>query len=323
MPLRRRIGYTRRTFMKDAALLAAAALPFGLNVRGTSSRPVSGGRGLSFSLQGAVDASLESGPDKNEEIVGDKFRLAASRSLSGETIGDAVEALGISFIGIPYAAHTLEAPGPEHLVINLQGLDCTTFVENVLALARCVKLKQTTFDAFKKQLQHIRYRSGVIQGYPSRLHYFTDWIADNERKQIVRDITRELGGIPLVKTINFMSTHPKSYPQLSGKGTLDAVRAAELRLSSAVHTYLPKTAIAGMQDKLRSGDIIAITTSIPGLDVSHIGLVSVKDGKPYYLHAPLSGSAVQLSQGTLADYLAGSGKQTGIIVARPMEPGER
>ncbi len=302
MPLRRRIGYTRRTFLKDAALVAAAALPLGSH---------------------AVAAIMKSAPDKNEEIIGQRFRLAAERALSGEPIGEVMAVLGNSFVGTPYVAHTLEAPGPEHLVVNLQGLDCTTFVENVLALARCVKLDQMSFDAFKKQLQFIRYRSGLIQGYPSRLHYFTDWIGDNERKQILQDLTRELGGIPLEKTIDFMSTHRKSYPQLSGESALDAIRAAELRLSSAVHTYVPKASIAGIQNRLRSGDIIAITTSIPGLDVSHTGLVSAKDGKPCYLHAPLSGGAVQLSQGSLADYLAGTGKPTGIIVARPMEPGER
>lgn len=317
MPLRRRIGYTRRNFLKDAAFLAAAALPFGLGARGAAR--------LAFPLQGdgGADEALKNGPDQNAEIVGQKFHFAADQALAGRPIGDVMAAIGLSFIGTPYIAHTLETPGPEHLVINLQGLDCTTFVENILALSRCVKLKQTSFDAFKKQLQLIRYRSGTIRGYPSRLHYFTDWIGDNERKQIVRDITRELGGIPLVKSIDFMSTHQKSYPQLSSKGARDAVRAAELRLSSAVQTYIPKAAIAGIQDTLRSGDIIAITTSIPGLDVSHTGLVSVKDGKPYYLHAPLSGGAVQVSQGTLAEYLAGKGKQTGIIVARPMEPGER
>jgi hypothetical protein len=206
--------------------------------------------------------------------------------------------------------------------VNLQGLDCTTFVENVLALSRCIKLGQTTFDDFTKQLQLIRYRSGKIEGYPSRLHYFTDWIGDNERKGIVRDITRDLGGVPLVKVIDFMSTHPKSYPQLSDKSAVDAIRATELRLSSAAHTYLPKAAIREAQNKLRSGDIIAIATTIPGLDVSHTGLVFVKEGKPYYLHAPLSGGAVRVSQSSLADYLAGAGKQTGIIVARPMGPGE-
>jgi hypothetical protein len=301
MLLQRGIGTTRRTFLKHAALLAAA-LPLGSR---------------------AVASLLASPPVKNEEIVGQKFRFAAERSLQAAPIGDVMAAMGTSFLGTPYVAHTLEAPGAEHLVVNLQGLDCTTFVENVLALSRCVKLKQPTFDLFTKQLQLIRYRSGVIKGYPSRLHYFTDWIGDNERKEIVHDITRELGGIPLVKTIDFMSTHRTSYPQLSSKSALDAIRATELRLSSAVQSYVPKADVAAIQDKLRNGDIIAITTSIPGLDVSHTGMVAVRDGKPYYLHAPLSGGAVQMSQGSLGEYLSGGGKQTGIIVARPVEPDER
>jgi len=296
---RQRVRFARRTFLKDAALLAAA-LPFGPRI---------------------AAALLKSAPDQNEEIVAQKFHMAAARSLQTAPIGDVMAAIGLSFIGTPYVAHTLEASGPEHLVINLHGLDCTTFVENVLALSRSVRLKLTTFDGFTGQLQMIRYRSGTIQGYPSRLHYFIDWIGDNERKQIVRDITRELGGMPLVKKFDFMSTHVKSYPQLSDASALEAIRAAELRLSAAPHTYVPRTSVADMQDKLRSGDIIAITTSIPGLDVSHTGMIAVKDGTPYYLHAPLSGGAVQLSQGSLASYLASGGKQTGIIVARPVELG--
>jgi hypothetical protein len=301
MPLRRRTGYSRRRFLKDAALLAAA-LPLGSRAAG---------------------ALMKRTSDTNEEIVRQKFHRAAGQLLDTEPMGGVMAAMGISFVGTPYVAHTLEAPGPEHLVVNLQGLDCTTFVENVLALSRCIKLKQTAFEAFTRQLQLIRYRSGIIEGYPSRLHYFVDWIGDNERKEIVRDITGELGGIPLVKTIDFMSAHRQSYPKLSERSAVDAIRAAEIRVSSAVHTYVPKARVAGIQDKLRSGDIIAITTSIPGLDVSHTGLVAVREGKPYYLHAPLSGGAVQLSKGSLADYLAGAGKQTGIIVARPMEPGGR
>jgi hypothetical protein len=296
--VRRPFGYTRRIFLKDAAMLAAA-VPFGARAA----------------------TLLKPAPDRNEEIVGQKFSFAAGRSLQTAPMGDVMEAIGISFLGTPYVAHTLEAPGPEHLVINLQGLDCTTFVENVLALSRCVTLGQTTFDAFTQQLQHIRYRSGVIQGYPSRLHYFTDWIGDNERKEIVRDITRDLGGIPLVKTIDFMSTHRTSYSQLSAQSVADAIRDTESLLSSAVHTYVPKASVAGMQRKLRGGDIVAITTSIPGLDVSHTGLVAIKDGTPHYLHTPLSGGAVQLSQSSLAQYLEGAGKQTGIIIARPMEVG--
>lgn len=301
MSYRPRAGYTRRTFLKDAALLAAAALPLG---------------------SAAAEALRRRSPDKNADVVAKKFRLAADRSLEAEPVGDVMAGIGISFIGTPYVAHTLEVPGPEHLVVNLQGLDCTTFVENVLALSRCVKLKQTSFEAFTKQLQLIRYRSGIIRGYPSRLHYFIDWVGDNEKKGIVRDVTRELGGVPLEKSIDFMSTHPKSYSQLSSKSVLDSIRVAEQRLSSAEHFYIPKAQVAEVQSKLQSGDIIGLATSISGIDVTHIGLVAVKDGTPYYLHAPLSGGAVQLSKNSLAEYLAG-GKATGIIVARPTEPGER
>ena len=307
----RRSGYTRRGFLTAAALLTGAFLRGGLLLRrafGAPARP--------SSLQSSVSG-------ESLEILQQKFRLAADQSLASRPIGGIMAAIGTSFIGTPYVAHTLEVPGPEHLVVNLQGLDCTTFVENVLALSRCVKLGITTIDEFTKQLQLIRYRSGKIEGYPSRLHYFTDWIGDNDRKGIVRDITREVGGIPLVKTIDFMSTHRQPYPQLSDKSVADAIHLAELRLSSAEHTYVPKADVRSVQGKLRDGDIIAMATSIEGLDVSHTGLVCVKGGTPYYLHAPLSGGAVRLSQGSLADYLAGAGKQTGIIVARPLEPDER
>lgn len=291
---------TRRRFLKEAALLAAvAALP---------------------ARSHALNAWLAEPTGKDEAIAGQKFALAREQSLTSQPIGDVIAALGRSFIGTPYVAHTLEVPGPERLVVNLRGVDCTTFVEYTLALARCVKLNRTTFEAFQEQLRLIRYRSGVIQGYPSRLHYFVDWIGDNEKKNIVREISRELGGQPLVKTIDFMSKHRRSYKQLSQRGAIDAIRAAELRLSSSVLAYVPKAKVAEVQDKLQNGDVIAIVTSIPGLDVSHTGLIAVVDGIPRYLHAPLSGGSVQLSQGSLADYLARGGKQTGITVARPLEP---
>src|SRR5512142_59189 len=112
---RRRNSYSRRAFLKDAAFLAAA-LPFGSRAAG---------------------AFLKGTTDRNAEIVEQKFHLAAEGSLQGKPIGSVMTAIGTSFIGTPYVAHTLEVPGPEHLVVNLQGLDCTTFVENVLALSRC------------------------------------------------------------------------------------------------------------------------------------------------------------------------------------------
>ena len=89
-------------------------------------------------------------------------------------------------------------------------MDCTTFVETVLALALADKDKERNFGSFKKALQHIRYRGGVLNGYPSRLHYFSEWIKDNERKGIVKERTDEFSTLQQELHLNFMSTHPDS-----------------------------------------------------------------------------------------------------------------
>ena len=114
--------------------------------------------------------------DTDITICQSKFSYAASADLSDESITDIVADIGKTFIGTKYAAHTLEDKGDEQLVINLSGLDCTTFVENALVFARLIKTGKSSFRDYENELQKIRYRNGVINGYPSRLHYFTDWI---------------------------------------------------------------------------------------------------------------------------------------------------
>src|SRR5262245_4452684 len=123
----------------------------------------------------------------DEEICAEKFGIARRESLEARPIGEVMVAIGTSFLKTPYLAHSLEAPGPEALVMNLRGLDCVTFVENTLALSRCTKLGQYNYEQDRMQLQLIRYRGGKIDGYPSRLHYFSDWIFDNAEKKVVRD----------------------------------------------------------------------------------------------------------------------------------------
>ena len=256
----------------------------------------------------------------DEEIVARTFALAARRGLVGDDIGEIVDIIGSSFIGTPYGAHTLEVPGPERLVINLREFDCTTFVENTLALSRCARAGTPTFDAFKEQLQKIRYRGGVIREYPSRLHYFIDWIADNVAKGIVRNITFDLGGVSVTKPIDFMTTHPASYRQLADKSNLEAIAEIEKRLSSQSYTVLPKQAIAPAGSRIKSGDIVALATSTQGLDVTHVGFAVRSAGAVKFLHAPLSGGSVELSDHALSDYVAAITKATGIIVARPLNP---
>ena len=117
------------------------------------------------------------------------------------------------FRGTPYVASTLEKE-PEGLVVNLRELDCTTFAETVLALSRTLREEKTTFENFCENLQQLRYRDGTIHDYTDRLHYMTDWFYENERKGIVKDMGREIGGASLPLDLSFISTHPDSYKQL-------------------------------------------------------------------------------------------------------------
>ena len=114
-----------------------------------------------------------------------------------------LEKIGRSFIGSPYKAHTLETDGEESLIINLREFDCTTFVETCLALTTEFKMGGYTFDSYQYILKRIRYRNGYIDGYNSRLHYFTDWITDNSELGYVKDATKIFDGVPYPNKVNF------------------------------------------------------------------------------------------------------------------------
>ena len=117
--------------------------------------------------------------DPNELICKKKFDFALSLKLTKKPINEVVIEIAKSFLGADYAANTLEAPGKEQLLINLHTLDCVTFYENSLVLARCIKKNTMTFEDYKKELQFVRYRGGIIDQYPSRLHYTSDYFFDN------------------------------------------------------------------------------------------------------------------------------------------------
>lgn len=264
-------------------------------------------------------AAAAAGPsDRDLEIFREKLEFAWEAGLDTLPLGEAMARLGATFVGTPYAPGTLEVPGPERLVINLRELDCVTFVENVLAIARLVRAGKTDFEAYRAELTRIRYRDGVIDGYPSRLHYFSDWIADNERKGLVRDVTRELGGERVVERIDFMSTHPESYRQLSDPGNLEAIRRIEAELSARERYVIPQERIAEVEAGIRNGDIIAMTSTLDGLDVAHTGIALWVDGRLHLLHAPLAGGNVEISAVPLAERIRGIRTQDGIMVARPL-----
>lgn len=61
--------------------------------------------------------------------------LAIASSVSAQETGNAMLKYGLNFLKTPYVAHTLEVNEEEKLVVNFDEVDCTTFVEYVLALS--------------------------------------------------------------------------------------------------------------------------------------------------------------------------------------------
>lgn len=245
-------------------------------------------------------------------------RVAWAKATHADTlpIGELVVRVGRTFVGAPYVPGSLEADGPEHLVVNLRTFDCVTFVESSLAIARAIRM-HGTYNDFRHELARIRYRGGKLAGYPSRLHYFSDWIGDNEKKGIVTSMTRDLGGIPDSEPITFMTSHVGSYRQLTDTKLIPAIRATEKRLTRQGRLMVPEDSIAAVASRIHSGDIIAVTTTTHGIDVSHTGIALWDDGVLRLMHAPLVGTVVQISETSLAERVKASKTQDGIMVARP------
>ncbi len=252
-----------------------------------------------------------------QDKIAVETKITQLEALTKANLGETMVAVGKTFLGTPYVAKTLEIGETESLVINLQGLDCTTFVENVLAFSLLTKEDNSTFDDFIKVLEKIRYKNGVLNGYPSRLHYFSEWITNNNKKGLVTNITGEIGGTISTKKINFMSTHHELYPYLKNNNdNLEKIKASENYLNNQEICILPKNDIEANEHLIKSGDIIALTTSIKGLDITHTGIATLeKDGRIHLLHASTTGT-VKVSKKSLVEYLKGIKNNTGIIVVR-------
>lgn len=256
----------------------------------------------------------------NKTLCESHLAWLKSSDLSVKPINEIAIAVGKHLMGTPYVAKTLEVGDQEQLVVELSGLDCTTFLENVVVFSRLAKQEQYTFEAFTQELEHLRYRDGERDAYPSRLHYFTDWIYDNQQKGIIQDVSATIGGSPYQKTINFMSTHRSAYQQLSDTGYYTAIQKAERDLNANWnYHYLPKASIRQLESGIKDGDLIAITTGIKGLDVVHTGFAIWKNDRVHLFHASSSNKEVEISSKPLAEYLAGNKSQSGVIVSRLVE----
>ena len=230
--------------------------------------------------------------------------------------------LARQFLGVPYVAHTLEINDDERLVVNTRQLDCTTFVETVTALKLCAQTGKHSFADYQAALSQLRYRQGRMAGYPSRLHYFTDWIRDKADMQLVTDVQQPNPPFTAVQTVNvnYMSTHPTAYKALKANAALiPEIRAQEQSLTGMKVRYIPKRLLRNntlMRKAVKDGDILAITCNKKGLEIAHLGFAVWRSDGLHLLNASMIHKKVVEEPMTLYQYMQKHKTHTGIRVVR-------
>jgi hypothetical protein len=237
--------------------------------------------------------------------------------------------------GVPYVPATLEVNKREQLVVNMRQMDCTTFVETVLALAMTTAQGSQRWEDYCKNLTKIRYENGVMKEYPSRNHYFIWWVESNGKQGIVNKVqgdkvqgTKDKGqGTTLFKAqnihIDWMTKHSDSYPMLKGnKQFIREIAAHEKRMDGKVMMYIPRANLGLSQKKMKwveNGDILAICTKKKGLDTTHIGIADWgSDGKLHLLNASQIHKKVVLESMSLQRYMTKHPSQLGVWVIKPI-----
>lgn len=222
------------------------------------------------------------------------------------------------FLGTPYIAGTLDQNENERLVINLREMDCVTYIENVLALSLAVHNHNLSQNAFIDNLRKIRYRNNEIVDYASRIHYTSDWIVENEKNNLIINISKELSDKKETKKIDFMSTHRTAYKQLANDDVMLAkiVETERIINDRGGFYYLPKDLIEEKANDIPHLTIIGIVTAIDGLDTSHVGFAYRKNGRLTFIHASSARQKVVIDDKTLSEYCLSQKNCKGIIVAK-------
>jgi hypothetical protein len=263
------------------------------------------------------------GRDKFDRLV----QMAREGGWKTLPIGERTATVGRALVGTRYKSFTLEIDNRiEAPSANFYGMDCWTFFEIALGFARM--LNEPEIDWTPETLLHYieldRYRGGECTGeYLSRLHYLEDWLADNDRRGLVDDLTRQLGGVRVRHAAHEMTIGWKHYRYLAANPSLlRPLAQMEARVTGRPLYEIPKRRVAAIESKLRTGDIIGIISrDRPGsYSTSHVGLAyRTGDGVLHFLHAssPRNYGKVVVDS-RLSSYLYRYSTDTGILVGRPL-----
>lgn len=217
-------------------------------------------------------------------------------------------------IGKPYLINSLETNQVESLVVIEDGFDCVTFVE--YTAATCLKTTIWPTLPFDSILTKLRYRNGRIDGYGSRIHYFSEWLLQAEKMGLGSNISKSLSGKSRSKEINFMSRNANYYPLMADKMVSDMIINTEKQLSSVSFDYIPSHKILDMMYRLKTGDLVAFTSRKNGLDIHHVGWIILINDQPHILHASQSGKVVEVSNKNIYNFVKSSLQTDGIMVFR-------
>jgi len=201
-----------------------------------------------------------------------------------------IDILSRHFLGCPYQPNPLigSTDTAEVFTFSLDGFDCVTYIETMVALARA-----SNVDDFTQWLRKIRYERGRIQ-WARRNHYMTLWIRNNVRTGIIRPVS--IPAVPIVSRERILNVVPGLAPQ---RVSVECV---------------PKRAMARLEPHLESGDLIFFVSTRKNLDVFHAGII-VRDGKRVLMrHASRSHGMVVEQQ--LIEFLKAN-RMAGAIVVRP------
>lgn len=245
--------------------------------------------------------------------------LDATRKAELETSADRLAFIARQLLGSPYVAATLEGD-TEVLRINMSEFDCTTLVETAIALSLTAAVDTASYNEFAHNLRNIRYRDGIVDGYASRLHYVSDWIADNTRRGNFVEVTAQC---PLAKrdtkSINYISTHSRNYTALLNNDSLvNCIKEVEAKYNNYRYQYIPATSLnsEALAKWFKNGDIVLFTTSTKGLDVSHMGIIVVERNRVRLLHASSNSRTVMLDNQPLYNYVMSNRSINGIRIVR-------
>jgi hypothetical protein len=240
-------------------------------------------------------------------------------------LGERTAMVARELVGTPYVNYTLEVDDRiESPVANLNAMDCWTFYENSLAIARMLRYKPGPYKP--QDMLHMveieRYRNGVCTGsYLSRMHHLEEVFYDNQRRGYGTNITPRLPGAErLRREIREMTVQWKSYRYLRSNPSLVApMGKIEAQVSDLPVYHIPKSKVRAVENHLQNGDICAITTTWHSGYTSHVGLIIRMKNRAYFMHATSDRDKGRMCviDRPITDYLNGSSKHAGIVICRP------